>query len=462
MKTWKLIVLMQACYEGLTFAEAVDKYKEIRQDPRLAYYGNAMGVELHDESLEDYDGYAFPLVEGSVIEGGNLDYMKALAVHPLAREALEMIWEVFPEYRFVAPAEIKESFYLEHMTTDELAGVLLDLAKEFDTYEFMDQVENLEDALMEIKYNLLAGKGMQEYAAFLKDVKEESRELAPKAEALLGKLKEHSPELTEEIQPMVKIQFSQDPEFKEGSTIPLAEADERLRAEDERQSDFNANHSGKARVLIVSYEIIYAEEDQMKSVVGTAFIGDGRGGLLGNLQQEVEEHLHNQACFFHLHQKFIKGNGRPNGTIYVVFEIFFPAVSPLILHIFFIGLCFLSGRHGLFQTIFQANAIAEFTDLVIIPLVRNVFVVVHKICCVKNQMAMDVILINVSGKNILMFPFQRCVSNLRCNFMSDIRICDFTWFEGNDHVPGKVVSFLHHIVFSYLCSHRKFQIGSFR
>ena len=303
---------MQACYEGLTFAEAVDKYKEIRQDPRLAYYGNAMGVEIHDESLEHYDGYAFPLVEGSVIEGGNLDYVKALAVHPLAREALEMIREVFPEYRFVAPAEIKESFYPEHMTTDDLAGALLDLAKEFDTYEFMDQVENPEDALMEIKYNLLAGKGMQEYAAFLKDVKEESRELAPKAEALLGKLKEYSPELTEEIQPMVKIQFSQDPEFKEGSMIPLAEADERFRAADERQVDFNADYSGEARVLIVSYEIIYAEEDQMKSVAGTAFIGDGRGGLLGNLQQEVEEHLHNQAWL-----DYKKGQGADNFQSYI-------------------------------------------------------------------------------------------------------------------------------------------------
>ena len=36
----------------------------------------------------------------------------------------------------------------------------------------------------------------------------------------------------------------------------------------------------------------------------------------------------------------------------------------------------------------------------IVPFVGNVFVVIHKICCVKNQMAMDVILINVSGKNI--------------------------------------------------------------
>ena len=303
---------MQACYEGLTLAEAVEKYKEIRQDPRLAYYGNAMGVEIHDESLEHYDGYAFPLVEGSVIEGGNLDFVKALAVHPLAREALELIREAFTDYRFVAPAEIKESFYPEHMTTEEIAGALMDLAKEFDAYEFMDQVDNPEDALMEIKYNLLAGNGMQEYAAFLKDVKEESSALAPRAEALLEKLKEYTPELPDEIQPVVKIQFSQDPEFKDGSMIPLAEADKRFRAADERQVDFNDDHPKEARVLIVSYEIIYAEEDQMKKVAGTAFIGDGRGGLLDNLQQEVEEHLHNQSWL-----DYKKGQGADNFQSYM-------------------------------------------------------------------------------------------------------------------------------------------------
>lgn len=115
---------MQACYNGLSLEEAVEKYKEIR-----------------DETLEEYDDYAFPLVEGSVIEGGNLDYVKALAVHPLAREALELIREAFLDYRFVPPVAIKESFYPEHMTADELAGALLDLSDTFDGYEFMDQVE---------------------------------------------------------------------------------------------------------------------------------------------------------------------------------------------------------------------------------------------------------------------------------------------------------------------------------
>ena len=121
------------------------------------------------------------------------------------------------------PAEIKESIYSEHMTADELAGALLDLANEFDAYDFMDQVESPETILTEIKYNLLAGLGMQEYASFLKDVKEESKELAPRAEALRDRLREYTPELTDEIQLMVKIRFSQDPNIKESSIDILEE-----------------------------------------------------------------------------------------------------------------------------------------------------------------------------------------------------------------------------------------------
>ncbi|MDO4647011.1 MAG: ArdC-like ssDNA-binding domain-containing protein [Eubacteriales bacterium] len=189
---------MQACYEGLTLEEAVEKYKEIREDPRLAYYGNAMGVEIHDESLEQYDGYTFPLVEGSVIKGSNLDYVKVLAAHPMAKEALELIREAFSEYRFVASEEIKESLYPKHMTAEELAGAILTIGKGFDAYELMEGMENTELALAEIKEHLLAGDGMKLYVSFLKDVQEESRELSPRAEALRDRVREFTQDLSEE------------------------------------------------------------------------------------------------------------------------------------------------------------------------------------------------------------------------------------------------------------------------
>ena len=203
-------------------------------------------------------------------------------------------------------------------------------------------------------------------------------------------------------------------------------------------------------------------QDTVLCIIGSQSFDIGEMFLIRSTESQILSLPDFISGFFHLHQKFIEGNGSPDSLVNIVFEFSLPTVASFVFHIFFIGFCFLSGGHGLFQTIFPANAIAEFTDLVIVPFVGNVFVEIHKICCVKNQMTMDVILINVSGEHILMFSFQRCISNFCCNFMSDIRICDFTWFEGNDHVPGKVVSLLHHIVFSHLCSHSKCQIGSFR
>ena len=221
---------MQACYEGLSLEEAVEKYKEIREDPRLAYYGNAMGVEIHDETLEEYDDYAFPLVEGSVIEGGNLDYVKELAIHPLAR-------------------------------------ALLDLANEFDAYDFMDQVESPETALTEIKYNLLAGLGMQEYAFFLKDVKEESKELAPRAEVLRDRLREYTPELTDEIQPMVKIRLSQDLNIKEGSIDILEEGTKEVSSGKESESVMQVKPTKENTIDETSKKSIHARLQEKKNEI---------------------------------------------------------------------------------------------------------------------------------------------------------------------------------------------------
>ena len=48
----------------------------------------------------------------------------------------------------------------------------------------------------------------------------------------------------------------------------------------------------------------------------------------------------------------IKRYGRPDGTIYVIFQFCLPTVAPFIFHVFFIGFCFLAGRHRFLQTIF--------------------------------------------------------------------------------------------------------------
>lgn len=94
---------------------------------------------------------------------------------------------------------------------------------------------------------------------------------------------------------MVKIRFSQDSNIKEGSMFSLTEVDEAFRESDESQEAFNSDQPGDARVWIVSYETVYVEAEEMKMVAGTAFIGEGREGILENLQKEVEEHLNSQT-----------------------------------------------------------------------------------------------------------------------------------------------------------------------
>ena len=146
---------------------------------------------------------------------------------------------------------------------------------------------------MEIKYNLLRGLGPQEYSSYLRDVMEESDELAPRAEALLERIKEYEPKIDKELEPVVRFSFSQDKEIPTGIFMPLREADALVREQDQKAFDYNLlqDNENDKRALIVEVSILYAEGDQLKSISETIFIGAGNGGLLGHLQAEVENHL---------------------------------------------------------------------------------------------------------------------------------------------------------------------------
>ena len=74
-------------------------------------------------------------------------------------------------------AQEKQDIYPEHMTAEAIAYALVDLAEDFDTYEFRDNVDDKETLVKEIEYDLYAGRGKKEYAGFLKDVMDESDEL---------------------------------------------------------------------------------------------------------------------------------------------------------------------------------------------------------------------------------------------------------------------------------------------
>ena len=78
------------------------------------------------------------------------------------------------------------------MTAEAIAYALVDLAEDFDTYEFRDNVDDKETLVKEIEYDLYAGRGKKEYAGFLKDVMDESDELSTKAQILLQRINDYS------------------------------------------------------------------------------------------------------------------------------------------------------------------------------------------------------------------------------------------------------------------------------
>lgn len=108
-----------------------------------------------------------------------------------------------------------------------------------------------------------------------------------------------------------------------------------------------------------------------------------------------------------------------------------------------------------------ANSITYPADFVVGAFIGNVFMVICKTGGIKDQMAMNMVLICMGCKHIFIFSFQNRISNFSADFVCKIGIGKLIGVKRNNHMPGKIVSFIHYIIFSHFCSHSKFQISSF-
>ena len=165
--------------------------------------------------------------------------------------------------------------------------------------------------------------------------------------------------------------------------------------------------------------------------------------------------------FFHFYKKFIIGDGSPDGTINLIFHFCFPASTGFICQIFFIGSSRFRSRHRRGKIIVFANSITYPADFVVGAFIGNVFMVICKTGGIKDQMAMNMVLICMGCKHIFIFSFQNRISNFSADFVCKIGIGKLIGVKRNNHMPGKIVSFIHYIIFSHFCSHSKFQISSF-
>lgn len=220
-------------FDGLTVEQVTDRYKQILADPRLSYMGNGMGFELHDSSLPDYLDGPMTLIKGHTIYADNIDSISYYREHPLVLEAIQELRERFPDFKYFMTAQEKQDIYPEHMTAEAIAYALVDLAEDFDTYEFRDNVDDKETLVKEIEYDLYAGRGKKEYSGFLKDVMDESDELSTKAQVLLQRINDYSIPEKKDLEPMVKIVFSEYREMETGKYLPFKEANEKLGALDQ-------------------------------------------------------------------------------------------------------------------------------------------------------------------------------------------------------------------------------------
>lgn len=88
---------------------------------------------------------------------------------------------------------VLKAVYPENMTAQEIATSLVNLAEDFDLYDFRDRVEHPDQLQEEVTTAIFEGRGM-EYAPFLNDVMEESPMLRYQAKILLERLRVFTPE----------------------------------------------------------------------------------------------------------------------------------------------------------------------------------------------------------------------------------------------------------------------------
>lgn len=164
---------MGPCYKTVSLAEAAERYREILADPRMKHMGNGLGVVLHDPTLPDYSESELTLIKGQTILGSNLDMVETFLLHPLVQEALIELRETFPGFAYEPPMSVLKAVYPENMTAQEIATSLINLAEDFELYDFSDKVDHPEQIQEEVTSAIYEGRGM-EYAPFLNDVIEET------------------------------------------------------------------------------------------------------------------------------------------------------------------------------------------------------------------------------------------------------------------------------------------------
>lgn len=255
-----------------------------------------MILELHDSTLPDYLDGPLTLIKGRTIYADNIDSISYYREHPLVLEAVQQLKEHFPNFKYFMTTQEKQEIYPEHMTAEAIAYALVDLAENFDTYEFRDNVDSKETLVKEIEYDLYAGLGKKEYASFLKDVIDESDELSTKAQILLQRINGYSIPEKMDLEPLVKIVSSEYREMETGKYLSFKEANEKLGILDQNFQKENQATDKWDDLYSVEYMVLCSIDSQIRRVNGKIMLGSGEGDIIEHMkgiedQRDVQEHI---------------------------------------------------------------------------------------------------------------------------------------------------------------------------
>ena len=281
-------------------------YEKYRENPENAYRVCSMGIIYRDPEDSYYDDAEFAIVKGNTVLGNLMDDVRFYGELALVREGIEKIHEALPDYKYVPMRDVREAMYPEKMTTEQLAEVLDEIAEAFDPYEYRDHIEPGQDTVQEVILDLQSGN-IGSYISYLKDIVEEECEQSVRAGVLIERLKFYEPDISEETEPMVYVNYCEERELIELRCQKFSDLDALVAKQDkEWYADRNPRTNEPTMTAQMFFTVYYAEKDdkmlrQFKSKID---IGTGNGGILSQLKLQNEMKLTDESWL-----SFMKNKG---------------------------------------------------------------------------------------------------------------------------------------------------------
>jgi len=277
-------------------------YEKYRENPENAYRVCSMGIIYRDPEDSYYDDAEFAIVKGNTVLGNLMDDVRFYGELALVREGIEKIHEALPDYKYVPMRDVREAMYPEKMTTEQLAEALDEIAEAFDPYEYRDHIEPGQEVILDLQSGNIGS-----YISYLKDIVEEECEQSVRAGVLIERLKFYEPDISEETEPMVYVNYCEERELIELRCQKFSDLDALVAKQDkEWYADRNPRTNEPTMTAQMFFTVYYAEKDdkmlrQFKSKID---IGTGNGGILSQLKLQNEMKLTDESWL-----SFMKNKG---------------------------------------------------------------------------------------------------------------------------------------------------------